>query len=248
MTHEGLLDGLSQYELPNGQVIFHRNRPETEFLFEEIFVKRSYIQNDIQLSPGDCVFDVGANIGLFTLFMAQRVRDLKVFAFEPMPAVFEALRANAALHDLNAELFQCGLGSSNGSLDFQYFPHATILSGYSDSGVHDTVMTFLRGQEKLSSDDDLEFILTERLYHETVSCPVRTLSSIIKEKAISRIDLLKIDVEKAELDVLEGVDAGDWHKIDRLLLRFMTSMVVCDVLRNSCEIMDSMSSLSKART
>ena len=69
MTHEGLLDGLSQYQLPNGQVILHRNRSETEFLFQEIFVKRSYIQNDIRLSPGDCVFDVGANIGLFSLFM-----------------------------------------------------------------------------------------------------------------------------------------------------------------------------------
>ena len=150
--------------------------------------------------------------------MAQHVRDLKVIAFEPMPAVFEVLRANAALHDLNAELFQCGLGSSNGSLNFQYFPHATILSGFSDSGVHDTVMTFLRGQDKLSSDDDLESILTERLYHETVSCPVRTLSSIIKESAISRIDLLKIDVEKAELDVLEGIDAEDWHEIRQIIV------------------------------
>ena len=130
-----------------------------------------------------------------------------------MPAVFEALRANVALHDLGAELFQCGLGSSNGDLDFQYFPHATILSGYSDSGVHDTVMTFLRGREELSSDDDLESILTERLFHESIRCSVRTISSVIKERDIWRIDLLKIDVEKAELDVLEGINAEDWQKI-----------------------------------
>src|SRR6476620_10886344 len=41
MQREGLFDGLPQYELPDGQLILHKNRTETEFLFGEIFHEQS---------------------------------------------------------------------------------------------------------------------------------------------------------------------------------------------------------------
>jgi hypothetical protein len=44
------------------------------------------------------------------------------------------------------------------------------------------------------------------------------LSSIIAEEGIERIDLLKINVEKSELDVLMGIGADDWAKIRQLVI------------------------------
>ena len=163
---------------------------------------------------------MGANVGLFSLFMAQRADNVKLFAFEPLPAICEALRANAALHGLDAELFECGLGKSEGVIDFQYFPNATVLSGYAGSDdVQDTVKAFLRAQEDTSlSNSELDAILPERLRHETIRCSVRTLSSVIREHNVSCIDLLKIDVEKAELDVLEGIEPQDWPKIRQMIV------------------------------
>ena len=37
-----------------------------------------------------------------------------------------------------------------------------------------------------------------------------TLSDVLREENVTRIDLLKIDVEKSEMDVLLGIDEQDW--------------------------------------
>lgn len=46
-----------------------------------------------------------------------------------------------------------------------------------------------------------------------VMCRVRRLSDVLREERVDRVDLLKIDVEGAELDVLLGIDAEDWAKV-----------------------------------
>src|SRR5205085_9262384 len=61
--------------------------------------------------------------------------------------------------------------------------------------------------------------LLESLFQgERAQSALRRLSSVMQEEAITHIDLLKIDVEGAELDVLQGIDAGDWPKIDQLVI------------------------------
>jgi len=47
---------------------------------------------------------------------------------------------------------------------------------------------------------------------------MRTVSDAIREQQIPRIDLLKVDVEKAELDVLEGIDAADWAIVRQVVV------------------------------
>ena len=47
---------------------------------------------------------------------------------------------------------------------------------------------------------------------------MRTLSEIIREEGIERIDLLKIDVEKSEADVLAGIADDDWQKIRQIVI------------------------------
>src|SRR5439155_465432 len=71
MERAGEFAGHARYELPNGMPIIHRNPSETGFVFREIFEEHSYLRHGVTLKPGDCVFDVGANIGLFTLFASQ---------------------------------------------------------------------------------------------------------------------------------------------------------------------------------
>ena len=79
-------------ELPNGMPVFQKNRAETEFLYEEVFVD-TYLKHGVALRDGDTVFDVGANIGLFSMFAASRARGATLFAFEPIPEIFAAARA-----------------------------------------------------------------------------------------------------------------------------------------------------------
>ena len=61
--------------------------------------------------------------------------------------------------------------------------------------------------------------LTDFAYQEKeIECQIKTVSQIIQEQKIKQIDLLKIDVEKAELDVLEGIEVQDWLKIKQIVI------------------------------
>jgi hypothetical protein len=67
-------------------------------------------------------------------------------------------------------------------------------------------------------DDLLDELLAERLQKQSFACELKTLSQVIAENRVERIDLLKVDVEKAELDVLRGIEAADWPKIRQVVV------------------------------
>src|SRR6266516_2742793 len=65
------------------------------------------------LRPGDTFWDIGANIGWFSLLASKIVgSNGKVFSFEPSPDVFNLLSANArGLNSIRA--IQCGVGNAD---------------------------------------------------------------------------------------------------------------------------------------
>jgi amino acid adenylation domain-containing protein/FkbM family methyltransferase len=207
------------FQLPNNLQIFHLNRTETQWLYNEIFVDQSYLKNGITLADGDCVFDVGANIGLFSLFVHQSCPNARVYAFEPIPPIFETLRNNITLYGLNTKLLNYGLSRENGKAEFTFYPHFSAMSGaYADSQEDEEVTrATLHNQGELLAQYTDE-LLAGRFRSETFTCQLRTLSEVIRENAILRIDLLKIDVEKGELDVLEGIKEEDWQKIKQIVI------------------------------
>ncbi len=209
------------YELPNGLTVASLNRGETDFLYQEIFAGQGYLRHGIRLAEGDCVFDVGANIGMFTLFVGQRLRDVTIFAFEPIPPVYQTLRVNAERYGLRARLFECALADAPGTAELTYYPHATLISGrHADADAERRVVRgFLRGRPGGSDEPNLvEELLDERLRSERVAARLRTLSEVIAEHAVERIDLLKVDVEKAELEVLRGLRDQDWAKVRQVVV------------------------------
>ena len=109
---EGLLGDASLTELPNGMAVLQRSQGEAAIVYREVFEDAAYLRHGITLDDGDCVFDVGANIGLFTLFVGQRVKGARVYAFEPIPRVFDVLKLNAGLYDADVRLFNLGLAEN----------------------------------------------------------------------------------------------------------------------------------------
>ncbi|MGH8689267.1 MAG: polyketide synthase dehydratase domain-containing protein, partial [Burkholderiales bacterium] len=67
--------GRNRYVLPNGLEIVHLNRYETDYLYQEVFEDQSYLKHGIALPDGATVLDIGANIGLFSLFVLSRCRN-----------------------------------------------------------------------------------------------------------------------------------------------------------------------------
>jgi amino acid adenylation domain-containing protein/non-ribosomal peptide synthase protein (TIGR01720 family)/FkbM family methyltransferase len=205
--------------LPNGLQVVQLNQNETDVLYDEIFQQENYLKHGVSLADGDCVFDVGANIGLFTLFVHQQCRNPKVYCFEPVPATFETLKSNVALHNLNAEVFNCGLSRHTGMAQITSYPQMSSMSGFYADRVEDEQVTraFLSNQDArlVAYADEL---LEGRFRSETFACPLTTVSEVISRQHIEEIDLLKVDAEKSELDVLNGIRTEDWKKIRQLVI------------------------------
>lgn len=205
--------------LPNQQQIYHVNHSETLWLYNEIFVAQSYLKHGIALTDGDCVFDVGANIGLFTLFVHQRYPSARVYAFEPLPPIFALLHSNIELYGLDTHLFQCGLADEICEVPFTYYPHWSMMSGrYADARQDEEISrAAIHNQDELWTQYTDE-LLSDRFKSDTYLCQMRTLSAVMHEQRIECIDLLKIDVERSELDVLNGIQEQDWQKIRQIVI------------------------------
>jgi amino acid adenylation domain-containing protein/non-ribosomal peptide synthase protein (TIGR01720 family)/FkbM family methyltransferase len=216
---------LATTELPDGATVFHLNAPETDFLYDEIFREQSYLRHGITVGPGATVFDVGANIGFFSLLAARVAPDARVFAFEPMPPVSRVLRANLELHGVDARVFECALSSGGGRASFTYYPHLSMVSGrYADLEAEKRVVrSFVAHElkargEAAPAERQLDELLDDRLASREYSVELRSLSDVVRAHGIERIDLLKLDVQRSEMDVLAGIDAEHWPLIRQVVM------------------------------
>jgi amino acid adenylation domain-containing protein/FkbM family methyltransferase len=207
------------YQLPNDLRVAHLNKNETDVLYKEVFEDESYLRHGVTLSDDSCVFDVGANIGMFSLFVQQRWPRAQVYAFEPIPTTYEVLRANVNLHGLNVKPYNCGLSERSGAATFTFYPRMSAMSGmYADAGEDEQLTRAFMGNQDDRLASFADELLEGRFTAETFRCPLKTVSEVIRENHIERIDLLKLDVEKSELDVLRGIADEDWPRIKQLVL------------------------------
>jgi FkbM family methyltransferase len=153
------------------------------------------------VKPGQTVYDVGANIGFFTILCSRLVGPQgKVYAFEPIPENLATLRRNIALNKLtNVVIVEKALSASTGTAEmfvslWSAF-HSLNLDGASKRDNH--------------GPDGGEITV------ETV-----TLDEFVQQQGVSRPDLIKLDVEGAELLVVEGM---------RETLRNVQPLLLCEV-------------------
>ncbi|MFC5115038.1 FkbM family methyltransferase [Amycolatopsis halotolerans] len=213
--------GLGLWEPGEDVALVGPSAAEAEFLHRETLDDGGYLRHGVRLPDDAVVLDAGANIGTFAVDVAARCRRPTVYAFEPMPEVFAALEANARLHGLDARLFRSALGEKpEDEAEFTYYPHASILSGrHADAETERGLMrTYVANVLRRAGVDDVEAeVRADRLESVTVTAPVVTISGMLRANGIERVDLLKIDVEKSELEVLAGVEDADWARIDQVV-------------------------------
>jgi FkbM family methyltransferase len=130
------------------------------------------------------IFDVGANIGTYTTWMAKLFPDGKVYCFEPQRSVFQMLCGNIAINNLyNCYTYNIAIGNADEPLLLQepdYFQS-------NDFG------TFSLIEDKISNKSGVK-IITD----------VLKLDTFFEKYQLERVDLIKIDVEGMDIDVLKG--------------------------------------------
>ena len=226
-AEQPLWENKTLHMLPDGSPVMHLNRNETDYIYREIFVLQAYLRHGITITDGDCILDAGANIGLFSFFVSRLARNLQIFSFEPNPAAFDCLKTNTRVWGKHVRCLPFGLSRENTTGDMTFFEGLSLLSGfYADTDterevVRNYVFNQYQDSESLPSARmaaDIGELISERLRQRTVKAQLRTLSSVIAEEGIDRVDLLKINVEKSELHVLEGLSESDWPKIRQLVI------------------------------
>jgi FkbM family methyltransferase len=223
--------------LPNGLDVFSLSKDDTMMIYTDIFDDDCYRLHGATIQDGDCIFDVGANTGLFLLFLNQILKSARVLSFEPIPKTFEVLSLNAQKHNhLDLSLFNAGLSDRAGQATFEFYPRMSNASTmYPDHTQEAKVRgyEYIMGRFKVLPKPLAWFIAclpgiskrrlavrVRRFYFnkEDVTCDLMVLSDVIRDHKVERIDLLKIDAEQAEEHILAGIRDADWPKVQQIIV------------------------------
>src|SRR6267143_440685 len=129
------------------------------------------------IDPTPVFVDIGAHIGKYTVLAGRILKGRgRVVAIEPDPENFRLLRRNVELNELtNVDLLNVGCWS------------------------RDAVLPLHKGRGNLGQHSFIDDVGPD-----SVSVPVRTLDSILADLELPTVDLLKMDVQRAEAEVLKG--------------------------------------------
>lgn len=225
LLSDNKLDDVRLFDLQNGMEVAGLNRLETEYLYSDIIEKESYFQEGVSLEEGAVVIDVGANIGMLSIHVANTVPSAKVYAYEPAPKTFKCLELNAEVYSSDNIIPHCvGLSSEIGHQEFEYYPNATVFSGEKNSEINNVdKMTRLLKEDESLAETDLQEMLKDRLKAEMITVKLSTLSTQIDTYGLTHIDLLKIDVEGSELRVLQGLRNEHWPLVKQVVIESSNS-------------------------
>jgi FkbM family methyltransferase len=152
----------------------------------EIFKDKTHMKIPDFLGENDeIIIDLGGNEGYYALAMKKNNPKAKIVSIEPITETFKLLKKNIQSNNLkNVILINKAITSRTGKITFEIVPEVSAIS---------SADIYLQGREWLDE---------KRIKKITVDSI--TLENLCKRLNIKKIDLLKLDVEGAELEILKS--------------------------------------------
>lgn len=149
------------------------------------------------IRPGGVYFDVGANVGIYSLKIAQKIGGKgTVHAFEASPRIYERLKYNCELNSFASNLF----------------PHHVAVCE------EEKRVTFCEGPAHASGWGSISDYGEDKRLPGKVEVRGISIDRFMKEHEIEKVDFMKIDVEGHEFDVLQGAHVALKNRAIRTIL------------------------------
>ena len=147
---------------------------------------RAWIRDHI--GPSEVLWDIGANIGLFSLY-AAKLKGARVFAFEPVAGTYQVLTRNVALNDLEELIRPLPIAlSDRAGLDSFYLWREEVGHAMGAVGRPENVAGAFRPAGKQT-------------------CLKLTADEVLRLEGVLAPDHIKLDVDGHEPQILEGARA-----------------------------------------
>jgi FkbM family methyltransferase len=187
--------GLSRLEFPYLLRLRRGEQIQLEELtdlkaFWQIFLRRIY-----RVQPTDrVILDLGANIGVFTLYAARCAPEAKVFSLEPFPSTFNRLVTNIRDHHLDDRV-KCLNFAATGTDGLRVMPDSSVPSQ----------RRALASSANGKSGTEVQG---------------KTLPALLDENHLPQVDLLKMDIEGSEYEVLLSTPPPVLARIRRIAMEY----------------------------
>jgi FkbM family methyltransferase len=159
-----------------------------------------FFREDYGAMPSDAVIvDLGASVGVFSVYAAATSRNSRIYAYEPMPDSYRLAQENVRINGQEQAIrcFNHAVGGEAGARDL-------YVAGT------DFFFPTLLGPDDTGGNAQAE--------HISVHCT--TLAEIIEANGLDRIDMLKMDIEGAEYEFLYGAPARCFERIGEIRMEY----------------------------
>lgn len=178
------------FETRSGLKIMIRTNSTDIMAFTHVWLIEEYSSPGFELHESDTVMDIGAHIGLFTLFASQFCKNGKIYCFEPVKENYEMLSSNIALNGLS------NVSAFNMAVTDKTSP----------------VRIFLNRDE--SGHSVFEQNSTPIVAQST------TFKNIFDENNILSCDFIKMDCEGAEYDIVRTLPPEYFGRIKKMIIEY----------------------------
>jgi len=163
-----------------------------------IFVEDTYIAQGfkapfLEIGEDDTVVDIGAHIGIFSIYAARKAKKGRIFSYEPHPANFHLLKRNLDLNPVieNIKVFQMAVAAETGIRDlFLASDYGTACHGFYQES------------------------------HNTIEVSCITIQEIFESEELESIDFCKMDCEGAEYEILLNLPEDYYRRIKCLSIEY----------------------------
>ena len=186
----GIIKKEKVVEFKNGIKCIMRNKSDSIAFFEVFLLNTNDYLNEFTIKENDIVVDIGAHIGYYSIYSSEKVKNGKIFAFEPYRESFEVLIKNLEINQIDNVISQNMGVTENSGINTLYLKK--------DFSIGNSIY------KNIETDSKVEI--------KTIC-----LQDIIENNNLQRINILKLDCEGAEYEILLNLDPQILQRIDKIV-------------------------------